>query len=136
MLAVGDISGKGISAALLMATVHAFVRAYSLEPEMVLATAGVRRLGDPRMYYRGDGATQSQLSPAMLMATLNYQLFRCTPPEKYATMFLGCYDATARELKYCNAGHLPPIVLSGIGKVIPPRNLRHRCRSFRRCDLR
>ena len=34
VLAVGDISGKGISAALLMATVHAFVRAYSLEPEM------------------------------------------------------------------------------------------------------
>jgi phosphoserine phosphatase RsbU/P len=69
------------------------------------------------MYYRGDGASQSQLSPAMLMTTLNYQLFRCTPPEKYATMFLGCHDATMRELTYCNAGHLPPIVLSGIGKV-------------------
>ena len=27
------------------------------------------------------------------MATLNYQLYRSTPPEKYATMFLGCYDA-------------------------------------------
>jgi len=37
VLAVGDISGKGISAALLMATVHAFVRAYSLEPERTLA---------------------------------------------------------------------------------------------------
>ena len=39
VLAVGDISGKGISAALLMATVHAFVRAYSLEPEMALMPA-------------------------------------------------------------------------------------------------
>ncbi len=38
MLALGDISGKGISAALLMATVHAFVRAYSLEPERTLAS--------------------------------------------------------------------------------------------------
>ncbi len=37
VLAVGDISGKGISAALLMATVHAFVRAYSLEPDLALA---------------------------------------------------------------------------------------------------
>ena len=101
VLAVGDISGKGISAALLMATVHAFVRAYSLEP------------GDPAMYYRGDGATQSQLDPGMLMATLNYQLFRSTPPEKYATMFLACYDAAARELKYCNAGHLSPMMLRG-----------------------
>ena len=41
MLAVGDISGKGISAALLMATVHAFVRAYSLEPERTLASVAL-----------------------------------------------------------------------------------------------
>ena len=121
VLAVGDISGKGISAALLMATVHAFVRAYSLEPDTVLAPAplGVSGLSnrDSRMYYRGDGTTQSQLAPGMLMTTLNYQLFRSTPPEQYATMFLGCYDATARELKYCNAGHLPPIMLMGNGGI-------------------
>jgi sigma-B regulation protein RsbU (phosphoserine phosphatase) len=53
----------------------------------------------------------------MLMATLNYQLFRGTPPEKYATMFLACYDATVRELRYCNAGHPPPIMLSENGTV-------------------
>jgi sigma-B regulation protein RsbU (phosphoserine phosphatase) len=53
----------------------------------------------------------------MLMTTLNYQLFRCTPPEKYATMFLGCYDAAACELTYCNAGHLPPILLNGDGSL-------------------
>ena len=41
VLAVGDISGKGISAALLMATVHAFVRAYSLEPERTLASVAL-----------------------------------------------------------------------------------------------
>ena len=121
VLAVGDISGKGISAALLMATVHAFVRAYSLEPDMVLTPValgvGAFSNGDPHMYYRGDGVTQSQLAPGMLMTTLNYQLFRSTPPEKYATMFLGCYDATVRELKYCNAGHLPPIMLMGNGGI-------------------
>lgn len=121
VLAMGDISGKGISAALLMATVHAFVRAYSLEPDMVVTPAalgvGAFYGGDPRMYYRGDGTTQSQLAPGMLMTTLNYQLFRSTPPEKYATMFLGCYDATARELKYSNAGHPPPIMLRGDGTV-------------------
>jgi phosphoserine phosphatase RsbU/P len=75
VLAVGDISGKGISAALLMATVHAFVRAYSLEPEMVLVPALLQyqaeSQGDSRMYYRGDGGTDSQLAPAMLMTTLN-----------------------------------------------------------------
>jgi sigma-B regulation protein RsbU (phosphoserine phosphatase) len=121
VLAVGDVSGKGISAALLMATVHAFVRAYSLQPEMVLKPValgvGPFSPGDPRMYYRGDGITQSQLAPGMLMTTLNYQLFRSTPPEKYATMFLGCYDATRRELRYSNAGHLPPIMLRENGEV-------------------
>ncbi|HEY0308601.1 MAG TPA: SpoIIE family protein phosphatase [Acidobacteriaceae bacterium] len=120
VLAVGDISGKGISAALLMATTHAFVRAYSLEPDIVSTPEpkfGAFYDGDPRMYYRGGEAVQSQLSPGMLMTTLNYQLFRCTPPEKYATMFLGCYDAATRKLKYCNAGHLPPIILRADGTV-------------------
>jgi sigma-B regulation protein RsbU (phosphoserine phosphatase) len=119
VLAVGDISGKGISAALLMATVHAFVRAYSLEPEMALMPASLAygSQEDPRMYYRGDGSTESQVAPAMLMTTLNYQLYRSTPAAKYATMFLGLYDAKARVLTYCNAGHLPPIILRANGEV-------------------
>ena len=122
ILAVGDISGKGISAALLMATVHAFVRAYTLEPERTLASVAI-----------GAGASESSLrtalgencngngngdcSPATLMATLNYQLYRSTPPEKYATMFLGCYDAPSRSLIYSNAGHLPPLLLDASGGV-------------------
>ena len=123
VLAVGDISGKGISAALLMATVHAFVRAYSIEPEMALLPASLPASltysshEDPRMYYRGDGSAESQVAPAMLMTTLNYQLYRSTPAAKYATLFLGCYDAKARVLTYCNAGHLPPIILRANGEV-------------------
>jgi len=123
VLAVGDISGKGISAALLMATVHAFVRAYSIEPEMALSPASLPASltyashEDPRMYYRGDGSAESQVAPAMLMTTLNYQLYRSTPAAKYATLFLGCYDAKARVLTYCNAGHLPPIILRANGEV-------------------
>ena len=100
MLAVGDISGKGISAALLMATVHAFVRAYSLEPERTLASVALDA-GSPGTALcpctiAGDGVSDSELAPGLLMATLNYQLYRSTPPEKYATMFLGCYDASSR----------------------------------------
>ncbi|MGB7555398.1 MAG: SpoIIE family protein phosphatase [Candidatus Korobacteraceae bacterium] len=121
VLAVGDISGKGISAALLMATVHAFVRAYSLEPERTLASvaldAGLPKDSALPMYYRGDGVNDSELAPGLLMATLNYQLYRSTPPEKYATMFLGCFDAGSRSLTYSNAGHLPPLVLSSNGQV-------------------
>ena len=102
-----------------MATVHAFVRAYSLEPEMALMPASLSYgvAGSRRMYYRGDGSAEAQVAPAMLMTTLNYQLFRSTPAAKYATMFLGCYDAKARVLTYCNAGHLPPIILRASGEV-------------------
>jgi phosphoserine phosphatase RsbU/P len=119
VIAVGDISGKGISAALLMATVHAFVRAYSMEPEMALLPAALAYGAhqDSRRDYRGDGSTESQLAPAMLMTTLNYQLFRSTPAAKYATMFLGCYDCKSRVLTYCNAGHLPPLILRATGEV-------------------
>ncbi len=115
VLAVGDISGKGISAALLMATVHAFVRAYSLEPDLALAPllmAGAAAAGSSDLYYRGNGSRDEDLAPGRLMTTLNYQLFRATPPEKYATMFLGCYDPGAQTLIYSNGGHLPPFVLA------------------------
>jgi phosphoserine phosphatase RsbU/P len=64
-----------------------------------------------------NGNGGSELSPGFLMATLNYQLYRSTPPEKYATMFLAHYDATARSLTYSNAGHLPPMLLGGDGAV-------------------
>jgi len=118
MLAVGDISGKGISAALLMATVHAFVRAYSLEPQHALEPALLPAVADRR---GGQCLTLDlplgECAPGWLMATLNYQLYRSTPPEKYATMFLGCYDGASRTLTYSNAGHLPPMVLCHDGKV-------------------
>jgi sigma-B regulation protein RsbU (phosphoserine phosphatase) len=119
VLAVGDISGKGISAALLMATVHAFVRAYSLEPERTLALAGSAGMsnGGVMTTSGGNGNSSGELCPGSLMATLNYQLYRSTPPEKYATMFLGCYDGPSGSLTYSNAGHLPPLVLKRNGEI-------------------
>ena len=119
MLALGDISGKGISAALLMATVHAFVRAYSFEPEKTLASLalGEGATDTTVLTIEGNGNGGSELSPGFLMATLNYQLYRSTPPEKYATMFLAHYDALSRSLTYSNAGHLPPMLLGGDGNV-------------------
>ncbi len=122
VLAVGDISGKGISAALLMATVHAFVRAYSVEPEMVRMPAVLALQHQSGERNRGyDGVDQDEntlLAPAMLMTALNYQLYRSTPAAKYATMFLGYYDPEARVLRYCNAGHLPPYILRANGDVV------------------
>jgi phosphoserine phosphatase RsbU/P len=48
-----------------------------------------------------------------VMRQLNSQIFLNSPTEKYATLFAGRYDAESRCLCYCNAGHLPPILLSG-----------------------
>ena len=117
ILAVGDISGKGISAALLMATIHSAVRAYSLEslpqmrePVAVGAVAGSGRI----MATWPEGI---EVSPGALLGLLNHQLFDSTPPEKYATLFLGIYDGRSHRLTYSNGGHLPPILIARDGSV-------------------
>jgi len=117
ILAVGDISGKGISAALLMATIHSAVRAYSMEnmpqlrePVAVGAVGGRGRL-------MGAWPEGAEVSPGALLGLLNHQLYESTPPEKYATLFLGIYDGRSHRLTYSNGGHLPPILISEGGEV-------------------
>lgn len=117
ILAVGDISGKGISAALLMATIHSAVRAYSMEsmpqlrePVAVGAVGGSGRV----MAAWPEGV---EVSPGALLGLLNHQLYESTPPEKYATLFLGIYDGRSHHLTYTNGGHLPPILISEDGGI-------------------
>jgi sigma-B regulation protein RsbU (phosphoserine phosphatase) len=116
ILAVGDISGKGISAALLMATIHSAVRAYSLEGIPVLREA----VGAGAIAGSGKSAPILQggeVSAATMLSLLNHHLYDSTPAEKYATLFLGIYDGLQRKLTYSNAGHLPPIILSEDGSL-------------------
>ena len=114
ILAVGDISGKGISAALLMATIHSAVRAYSLESIPLLQEA----VPVGAIAGSGKGASTLQgaeVSAATMLSLLNHHLYDSTPAEKYATLFLGIYDGQQRKLTYSNAGHLPPIILGEDG---------------------
>jgi phosphoserine phosphatase RsbU/P len=90
--AIGDVAGKGISAALLMATIQSAMRA------QLTGT---------------NGARPEHISTASLVATLNRQLYANTAPEKYATFYFGLYDNTSHTLSYTNAGHLPPLLLRG-----------------------
>ena len=83
-IALADVAGKGISAALLMSIVQASVR--SLAP----LTAG---------------------RPAELVLKLNQLLHRSTGPASYATLFYADFDAESRCLTYVNAGHNPPYLL-------------------------
>jgi phosphoserine phosphatase RsbU/P len=112
-IAVGDISGKGISAALLMATIHSAVRAYEQEQTVTMEAASA--------YSSSRTATLTARpnppSPGQMLRLLNRHLFRSTQPEKYATLFLGFYDGDNRTFTYSNGGHLAPIILGTDGSV-------------------
>ncbi len=90
--AIGDVAGKGISAALLMASIQSTMRT-QLTP------------------MNGDGPTH--FSTAKLVGALNRQLYATTSAEKYATFFFGLFDEETSTLTYTNAGHLPPLLLRG-----------------------
>ncbi len=83
-LALGDISGKGVSAALLMASLQALLRSR---------------------------AGQHVDDPAGLVSQVNESLAESTDSSKFATFFYGVYDSGTRTLRYVNAGHNPPFVL-------------------------
>jgi len=95
-IALADISGKGISAALLMASLQAALRSDVLR----------YREGQP-------GYSPSEINSAEIVSHLNRHLFRNTSDERYATVFFGVYDTATRRLTYTNAGHLPPVYISG-----------------------
>ena len=89
-IALADISGKGIFAALLMASLQAALRSMA-------AVDG-----------SGDGT-------AALVARLNNHLFKNTSDDRYATFFYAVYDGDANTLTYTNAGHLPQFFVSDGG---------------------
>jgi len=97
VLSMGDVAGKGISAALLMATLQSSVRAQLRSTvEMAAPSAAPSH---PRHF-----------STAQLVSELNHHLYTFTAPEKYATFWLGIYEDSTGVLTYTNAGHLPPVL--------------------------
>jgi len=125
-ITLGDISGKGISAALLMATIHSAVRAYeygNMPDRRELVSAGAAANAGAAILTEtsrngNELLTESSLeSPARVMELLNRHVFNSTPTEKYATLFLAIYDGIEQSLTYCNAGHLPPLLVSNDGNV-------------------
>ncbi len=95
-LAVGDVSGKGISAALLMASLRASLRGMTLE--------GAHDL-------------------ARLMSNVNRLVYEASAANRYATFFFSIFNPQTRELNFVNAGHNPPVVLRNRNNS-PPEVLR------------
>ena len=89
-LAVGDASGKGLAAALMIANVQASLRTATLFSAHDLA--GV-------------------------LEVVNHQAYASSLADRYATLFYGVFDARTRVLRYVNAGHNPPVVLRGHGSI-------------------
>jgi sigma-B regulation protein RsbU (phosphoserine phosphatase) len=119
-LALGDISGKGISAALLMATLHSAVRAYRFAG-LELINAGNAALAsslDPRIGEAELECGELFEEPGKILALLNRHLYRSTQPEKYATLFLAHYEGAQRRLVYSTGGQLPPLLLRADDSII------------------
>ena len=91
--AIGDVAGKVISAALLMATIQSTMRTQ-------INTAAANSNGN----YKPP-------STAFLVSNLNRQLYATTAPEKYATFYFATYDEAEHSLTYTNAGHLSPLLV-------------------------
>lgn len=89
-LVLGDISGKGIAASLLMANLQANLRSQC--------------------------ATASD-QPERFLQSVNQLFYDNTTESAYATLFFAEYDDTERRLRYANCGHLPPLLIRRDGTV-------------------
>jgi len=89
-LVVGDASGKGLAAALMIASVQSSLRTAAL-------------------------FTGSDL--AALLKVVNHQAYSSSLADRYATLFYGVFDAATLTLRYVNAGHNPPFVLRRNGSL-------------------
>lgn len=90
-IAIGDVSGKGIAAALTMASLQASLR--------------------------GE-ATRAPENLAALMSNVNHLVYEASSSNRYATFFYGQYNPTTRQLNYVNAGHNPPMLFHGTGNHV------------------
>jgi serine phosphatase RsbU (regulator of sigma subunit)/predicted enzyme related to lactoylglutathione lyase len=87
-LVIGDIAGKGIAAALLMANLQASLRSQC-----------VSAVEDPQQF----------------LTSINRQLFENSTVSSYATLFFSTYDSRSGLLGYANCGHLPALILRNNG---------------------
>jgi serine phosphatase RsbU (regulator of sigma subunit) len=89
LVALGDVSGKGLDAALLMSSLHASLR----------AQAGAGR------------------ALASLVSEVSRFLHASSPANRFATLFVGLLDPGRHALSYVNAGHNPPLLVRSGGAV-------------------
>lgn len=88
---IGDVSGKGIPASLVMAVTRSLFRAMSAHED----------------------------SPAKIVTSMNNTMSEANERSMFVTFFCGVLDLSAGQLRYCNAGHNPPMILTDAIRVLP-----------------
>ena len=88
---IGDVSGKGIPSALVMAMIQALFRAVSAH----------------------------ESNPAYIMRTINESACRNNKTNMFATLFIGVLDLPTGRLRYCNAGHDAPVLMDNNVEPLP-----------------
>jgi len=86
---LGDVAGKGMSAALMMSNLQARVQILAEAPQDL----------------------------ANLMSRLDQSVAANAPPNRFITLFFAIIDPAAKKLTYCNAGHNPPLVIRASGET-------------------
>ncbi len=108
-ITVGDISGKGLDAAVLTSLVRSSVRAQ---------------------------ATASHQSPAEVISVANKVLYNSSPPDSFATLFFGVLSLADGAFTYCNAGHTTGFVLRADRRVEPLQSTSPLVGAFKRMKFR
>ncbi|MCR5659800.1 MAG: SpoIIE family protein phosphatase [Bacteroidales bacterium] len=88
---IGDVSGKGIPASLVMAVTRSLFRAMSTHED----------------------------SPAKIITSMNDSMSETNESNMFVTFFCGVLDLNAGQLRYCNAGHNPPMILTDAIRMLP-----------------
>ncbi len=103
VLAIGDVSGKGAAAALLMSNVQASLRtAIGIESQTTSA--------------RNQSAGEN-IRLTNIVANINSLIYHNSQPEQFITFFVAIFDPKTYRLDYINAGHNPPLAASIDGKI-------------------
>src|ERR1051325_2223678 len=121
-LALGDVSGKGVSASLVMSNLQASLRAQTtimaerlsiVERAVAVSAAsgGSQLLAHVISDADMDGAV------SRMTANINGQLIQSTDSNRFATLFLAIYEESTRALRYTNAGHNSPLLIRADGRV-------------------
>jgi sigma-B regulation protein RsbU (phosphoserine phosphatase) len=119
--ALGDVSGKGMSASLVMSNLQAALRAQAAITSERLSIAeravAASATGSDKLLARVVADADIDGAVARKVTNINKQLCQSTDANRFATLFLNIYEDRTRTLRYTNAGHNAPILARANGAV-------------------